>query len=61
MVVGDKVRITKRGSVALGHEFKVGEEVEVLYIMDNGSVKATNETFVWWVYSNEYEPLNQEQ
>lgn len=54
MNIGDKVVITKRGSVAIGHEFNIGEIVDVIYIMENGSVKATNGTKTWWVRSFEY-------
>ena len=51
---GDSVRVIK---CLYGHEFKIGEIIELLNAEDDGWF-AINENDKWWVTEEEFEPIN---
>ena len=61
MVVGDKVKVIKH---KYGHEFEIGQIVTIKVIdQRDGGYECVGETnpMMWWLWPEEFEPLNQEQ
>ncbi len=62
MVVGDKVRVTKKGA----HCLDVGEEVIIVEVDYKGNPRYNtvkvkdNDNYEWWLWEGEFELLNQE-
>ena len=61
MVVGDKVKVIKH---EYGHEFEIGQIVTIKVIdQRDGGYECVGETspMMWWLWPEEFEPVNQEQ
>lgn len=61
MVVGDKVKVIDK---LHRHGLNIGDTVSVLFIDDqDGTIKTDDPDFelTWWLWPEEFEPLNQEQ